>query len=302
MIPHGVALGFWQDADPLEALATARAADELGYRELWIGEMATFDAFALATAAGLQTARIGLTVGPLAPAVRDPAGLAMGVASVAALVGRPVRLAIGASSPVVVEAWHGRRWAGAGALRDAAERLRPLLAGAKDPTGGYRLRLDPPEAPHLTIAAFGAASRRVAGQAADRMVLNLCTPGQAAALRVEGVPLASWVPAAVDPTPEAVEQLRRAVVPYLGAPGYGEMFLAAGFDRAVEVARSGAHPREVLAATPAELVHAVGIVGDAATCAARLAEHAAAADEVVVVPATAGDPAGRRTLEALATM
>ena len=37
-------LGLWQDRDPLEALETARIADELGYPELWVGEMATFDA------------------------------------------------------------------------------------------------------------------------------------------------------------------------------------------------------------------------------------------------------------------
>ena len=44
MRPAGVALGYWQDADPLEALTTATLADELGYRELWLGEMATSDA------------------------------------------------------------------------------------------------------------------------------------------------------------------------------------------------------------------------------------------------------------------
>src|SRR5687768_4176655 len=125
MPPAGVALGYWQDADPLEALLTAELADGLGYRELWLGEMATFDAFALATAVGLRTSSIGLTVGPLAPAVRDPAGLAMGVASVAALVGRPVQLAIGSSSPVVVEQWHGRRFLEP-SVRAAATRLRPL--------------------------------------------------------------------------------------------------------------------------------------------------------------------------------
>ena len=105
-----VVLGYWQDRDPLEALDTARAADALGYPELWVGEMATFDAFALAGAIGAQTERITLTVGPLAVGVRDPMAMAMGVASVAAVSGRPANLAIGASSPVVVGAWHGRPW------------------------------------------------------------------------------------------------------------------------------------------------------------------------------------------------
>ncbi|MFZ1491394.1 MAG: hypothetical protein WAS51_15765, partial [Ilumatobacteraceae bacterium] len=66
--PAGVSLGFWQDRDPLEALVTARLADELGYGQIWIGEMATFDAFALAVAVGSGAGRAELVVGPLAPA------------------------------------------------------------------------------------------------------------------------------------------------------------------------------------------------------------------------------------------
>src|SRR5437016_302075 len=162
-------LGFWQDRDPLEALDTARIADGLGYPELWVGEMATFDAFALATAIGARTKRIALTVGPLAVGVRDPMAMAMGVASVAALSGRSVNLAIGASSPVVVDAWHGRPWARTGThLRESAAALRSLLAGEKLDyegelvrTHGYRLRLPAPSA-SLTIAAFGDMAIRVA--------------------------------------------------------------------------------------------------------------------------------------------
>ena len=129
----GVSLGLWQDRDPLESLATARVADELGYPELWIGEMATWDAFALAAAIAQETRAIELCVGPLATAVRDPMAMAMGVASVAALARRPVHLAIGSSSQMVVERWHGRtRERTAQHIRETAEALRPLLAGKKE--------------------------------------------------------------------------------------------------------------------------------------------------------------------------
>ena len=70
--------------------------------------MATFDAFAFATAAGLQTENIALTIGPLAVSVRTPMTIAMGAASVADLTGRTTNIALGASSTVVVEEWHGR--------------------------------------------------------------------------------------------------------------------------------------------------------------------------------------------------
>jgi len=314
-----VVLGLWQDRDPLEALETAAIADELGYSMLWIGEMATFDAFALAAAIAERTERIALTVGPLAVAVRDPMALAMGVATVAAVAGRTVHLAIGASSPVVVERWHGRPWRRtATRLRETAEALRPLLAGERAEfegelvrTHGYRLRLPAPGS-SLTVAAFGDRAIRVAARHADRMVINLCTPALAAQLRerldrfaaeagVEAPPLAAWIPACVDPGEEAIGQLSRGAVPYLAAPGYGEMFAAAGFGELVERARAGAAARELLQDVPPELPRAIGMVGSEAEVRARAREFRdAGVAELALVPATAGDPGGRRTLEALA--
>lgn len=312
-------LGLWQDREPLEALDTAAVADALGYPMLWIGEMATFDAFALATGVAMRTRRIALTVGPLAVGVRDPMALAMGVASVAAVGERPVHLAIGASSPVVVERWHGRPWRRtATQLRETAEALRPLLAGERTDfegelvrTHGYRLRLAPPE-PSLTIAAFGDAAVRVAAGHADRMVINLCTPALAARLRerlaahaaeagVDPPRLAAWIPACVDPGEQAIAQLARGAVAYLAAPGYGEMFAAAGFGELVERARAGVPPGELLAQVPPELPQAIGLVGSAAEVRDRVGQYrAAGVDEIAIVPATAGDPGGRRTLEAMA--
>ncbi|WP_308170110.1 LLM class F420-dependent oxidoreductase [Acrocarpospora catenulata] len=310
-----VALGLWQDRPADDALRTARAADELGYPELWVGEMATYDAFALATAIGLGTTRISLTVGPLAVAVRDPMMIAMGAASVADLTGRRVDVAIGTSSPLVVEAWHGRPHAGStAALAAALAALRPLLAGEKSTSDrtthprsdGYRLRLPAPRST-VSVAAFGPAAVRVAANA-DRMVLNLITPASAARLIGDLRALSptsrvtAWVTAAVDPDTAAVEQIRRGVVGYLAAPGYGEMFAEAGFSDIVEYARTRPHPRELLAAIPDKLLESVALLGDLPTIRSRLAEYAAAGvDEVALVPAsTASDPGGAKTLTALA--
>ena len=93
---------LWQDRPAAENLEVAMNADRLGFKELWIGEMATYDAFAFATAAGLATDNIGFSIGPLAVSVRTPMTMAMGVASVADLTGRPVGLALGASSNVEI--------------------------------------------------------------------------------------------------------------------------------------------------------------------------------------------------------
>jgi probable F420-dependent oxidoreductase len=317
----GVSLGLWQDRDPMEALATARLADELGYPELWIGEMATWDAFALAAAVGRETRAVELCVGPLATAVRDPMAIAMGVASVAALSGRPAHVALGSSSALVVEAWHGRaRERTARHVRETVEALRPLLAGEKAVyegelvrTTGYRLRLPPPSS-SITVAAFGEATVRVAARVADRMVLNLVTPELAAELaqllreeaaRVGREPprLAAWVPAAVDPTRETDAQLARGLIPYLGADGYSDMFTAAGFGDLVAAARGGVHPAQLLEQVPPELPASVGLVGTEGEARSRAAEYAdAGVDDIVLVPATAGDGGGARSLETLCNL
>jgi acyl-CoA synthetase (AMP-forming)/AMP-acid ligase II len=98
-----VSLGLWQDRPAAEVVRTAQAADALGYGEIWIGEMATFDAFALGAVVAERTSRASLTIGPLAVAVRDPVMIAMGAGSLAELTGRTVNVALGSSSPVVVE-------------------------------------------------------------------------------------------------------------------------------------------------------------------------------------------------------
>jgi probable F420-dependent oxidoreductase len=305
-------VGMWLDRPPEEALHTAVLADRLGYGELWLGETGTWDAFALATAVGLATDSIALTVGPLPVAVRDPAMIAMGAASVTALTRRRVGVALGTSNPTLVEDWHGRSRAGAAdALEGSVRAVATLLGGGRtNGVNGYRLRLGPPEGP-LTVAALGDRAIAAAAAHADRMVINLVTPGQAAGLKERldaaakkaGRPaprLAAWMPAAVDPVPESYAQLIWGLVPYLNAPGYSANLAAAGFADAVRLARAGTAPRELLTALPLELAGTIGLAGDLAAVRSRLAAYAdAGVDEVAVVPVTGGDPGGERTLRAL---
>lgn len=314
-----VVLGLWQDRPAEENVEVGITADRLGYGELWIGEMATFDAFALATAIGLRTQRIRLAIGPLAVAVRTPATVAIGAASVQSLVGRTVGVALGTSSDVVVGEWHGRsRARAATALAEHAAATRVLLGGEKvDARGevisavGYRLRLPAVTGP-LTIAAFGPRAIRTAAEIGDRLLLNMLTPA-AVAKMVEQVRTAAaelgrpaprvavWLATAVDPTSATIDQIKRGKVGYLAAPGYGEMFAAAGFGEIVDFARTRPHPRELLAAMPEELLPAVGLIGSVADVRSRIDDyHAAGADEVCIVPATAGDDGALRTLTALA--
>ena len=315
-----MSLGLWQDRPAGEVVRTAEAADALGYGEIWIGEMATFDAVALGAGVAERTARAALTIGPLAVAVRDPVMIAMGAGSLAELTGRTVNVALGSSSPVVVEQWHGRRAERTAlALAESAAAVRTLLAGGKADvrgevisTRGFRLRTRAPGTP-LTIAAFGRGAVRAAARQADRMVINLVTPKSAARLvqmlhdecRAAGrpaPPVAVWLATVIDPNEAGIEQLRRGLVSYLPAPGYGEMFAEAGFGDVVRFGRTRPHPGELLAAIPPDAVGQVSLAGSRPEVLARLAEYAdAGVDEVALVPGSSdADPAGVATLTALA--
>jgi alkanesulfonate monooxygenase SsuD/methylene tetrahydromethanopterin reductase-like flavin-dependent oxidoreductase (luciferase family) len=69
----------------------------------------------------------------------------------------------------------------------------------------------------------------------------------------------------------------------------------------VQMALAGADRDELLAALPPDAAERVGLVGDLDSVRDRLDAYSAAGlDELVLVPATAGDPGGERTLTALA--
>jgi probable F420-dependent oxidoreductase len=314
-----VALPFWLDRPDDEALGVALSAREAGLDAVWIGEMATYDAFALATAIGHRAPELALKVGPLAVGVRSPVALAMGASSVASLTGSRVDIALGASSPAIVSGWHDRQWAHhAEVTRETIECLRPILAGARvDYSGrhvrshGFRLRRAQPET-RIAVGAFGPAMTRVGAQYADEVVLNLVPPPSVAEMRaaIDAAAAAAarpaprltvWVPVALNPGDASRMQLAAQLAVYLAPPGYGEMFCALGFGDLVVSARAGARRLELASGVPVELLNHVCALGPADRIATRLrAYHQAGADCVAVVPSTAEDPAGRATLNAVA--
>ena len=314
----GVTIPFWLDRPDEEAVAIAVAAEQAGVEVVWVGEMASFDAFALATAIGLATERIRLWVGPLAVGVRSPVGLGLGLASVATLTRRAADIALGASSPAMVAGWHDRPWVNlAGRMNETISALRTILSGERVSfdgrhvrAHGFKLRQAQPDA-SVGVAAFGPAMTRVAARQADTVVLNLVTPERTAAVRrrideeatAAGRPrprLAVWVPAALDPRDAARAQLAGQLAAYVGAPGYGEMFAQLGFGALVQRARMGARRHELVSAIPVELLAAVGAIGSAEEIATRITRyHDAGADHVAVAPSTAQDNAGRGLIEAV---
>jgi len=238
---------------------------------------------------------------------------------VAELTDSAVVVALGASSPAIVAGWHDRAWEALPTqMRESVTALRPLLAGARADfdgvrvrTHGFRLQRPSPET-SIAVAAFGPAMTRVAARVADTVVVNLVPPQHVATVRAavdaearavgRAAPrLAVWVPMALDPGAATIGQLASQIAVYLRPPGYGEMFAALGFGALVAAARSGRPRAELAAAIPRALLESVGAVGSIAEITARIAAyHAAGADEVALVPATAEDAGGSGSLAAIA--
>lgn len=294
---YSVVLGQWLDRPLAADLETAVLADRLGYEQLWVPEMAKADSPAMAARIAERTERIELVLGPLAVTVRSPVQIAIALQTVAA-TGRPVHVALGTSSTVVAR-WHGRSRVGAAeALASTRRDLAELLAGGR--VNGFRLSEPPAVRPTITVAAFG--DRAVdAAQDADRMVLNMVTTTTAGRLAARHPNTAVWLCAAIDPSDDERAWLSRGFVGYLAAPGYGEMFVEAGFGDLVEFARTRPGPKEVFARMPPNLIDQVALVGTESEVRRRIAEYEAAGiTEICLVPPAPDLPSAAATLEALA--
>jgi probable F420-dependent oxidoreductase len=315
-----VAAPFWLDRPDGEAVDIAVEALRNGFDTMWLGEMATFDAFALATAVGMRAPGLALKIGPVAVGVRSPVALALGLASVATLTGARADLALGASSPDIVRGWHDRPWeALAPRARETVEAVRLILAGERAAyagehvrSHGFRLR-QPQRDAKITLAAFGPSMTRVAATTADEIVLNLVTPERVARVREivdaaaaarDRIPpeIAVWVAVSLDPGSASLAQMAAQTAAYLRPPGYGEMFTELGFGSLVQRARAGAKRSELAGEITVELLGQVCALGSASELRARLASYFdAGAARIAIVPATAEDPAGHRALAALGT-
>jgi probable F420-dependent oxidoreductase len=303
-----VVIPLWLDRPPLEAIEVGLLADRHGYQEIWVGEMLHFDAFALASALAVRTRFATLTLGPLAVGLRDPVGIAMGVGSVSVLGRRPSRLALGGSSPTVVARWHGRAFGSErGKMTEAITLIRAVLAGQRTDhrgsqfrSNGFRSALGAQPA-HITVAALGPRMMGIAASQADRVVMNLVTASQVEeAARTVSIPLAVWVVAGVDPSQEALHQVRRQLSLYLAAPGYREMLTRAGLGERVAEARAGRPLPDLAAAMTIEDLSRVMALGSPRDVRDSLSVYERTGAQVMVVPVTAGDAGGARTLGALA--
>ena len=86
---------------------------------------------------------------------------------------------------------------------------------------------------------------------------------------------------------------------YLRAPGYATTLTAAGLGDLVEAASSDRPVSDLAGLVTPDHLEAITAIGSRGEVTEKLARYREAGAEVMVVPVTAGDPAGQKTLTAL---
>jgi probable F420-dependent oxidoreductase len=311
-----------------QSAALCRFAEELGYRQAWMAEVAGPDAFVLAAAAAVHTERLELGVAVVPAFTRTPAALATAAASVSqALSGRTFALGVGASSEAIVSGWHGvaferprRR------VEEMVEAVRTALGGGSDYQGSMvsmqRFKLaSPPVGPvPILVGALRPGMLELAGAIADGVCLNLMPPEvvlrQLAAVRRGaeerrgGLPddfgvMARLQVVVTDDVVGARHQLRQGMLgPYLAQPVYNRFLAWMGYPEEAAAIAAGwaARDREAVSrAVHDRLVDALALIGPARRVRDRLEEYAASGVTVAALSVAAGSsPEVEDTLTALA--
>src|SRR5207249_1462232 len=140
-------------------------AERLGVNRAVISEdVGCRDGFQLCALAGAVTAGIRFTLGVTNPYLRSPVSLAVAAATLEALIGPRFELGLGSSSPDIIHGQLGLEYG------TPATVMRQAVLAARteyETQTGSRLG--------ITMAAMGPKMLRLAGEVADRVLLNTGT-------------------------------------------------------------------------------------------------------------------------------
>lgn len=307
---HGTAFALRDPFPWPEFVQLAREGEGLGYSAVFLPEIVGRDALvALGEVAGeTQDLRLGTGIIPMSS--RASWLTAMAAATVQERSAGRLVLGVGTGPAVPGALEH---------LRHLILTIRRLLDGEAVETDGrtVRLSLIPEEPVPIWMSALGPRAMRVAGEVADGVLLNWCTPERvhdaASAIR-EGasaagrdpadVTVAVYVRASLGASEDAsMAALRTAAGEYASYPAYGRQFALMGLEEQAQraaAAHSAGRPDDV----PERLVRSVALVGAPLAARERLgAYREAGADLPVVYPvATSDDPVGSVARTLIAAM
>ncbi|WP_327107985.1 LLM class F420-dependent oxidoreductase [Nonomuraea glycinis] len=260
----------------------------LGYTDVWSSEVNGADGFTpLALAAQWAPGvRLGSAIVPVS--TRGPALLAMSAATLADLAPERFVLGIGSSSPAIVERWNAVEFVKPYArTRDTLRFLRAALAGEKVSQAyetfeikGFKLERAPKVPPKIVLAALRPRMLRLAAEEADGAITNWLSPDDVRTVRAEIGPDTELIARLFVCVNEDADQVRETarwmLASYLTVPAYAafhDWLGRAEVLRPLHEAWAAGDRQAALRAIPDEVVDALVVHGDAATCRARIQKY-----------------------------
>jgi 5,10-methylenetetrahydromethanopterin reductase len=306
--PVGLVLG--SHLAPEEIASTARLAEELGFRELWLAEDYFFTGGLSGAAVALAaTSEIPVGLGIVSAMVRHPALLAMEVSTLARMYPGRIRPGIGLGVPSWVRQMHLMPRSRVGAMRECVSSVRRLLAGEElTERGEYfsfdrvKLTYPPPGPVPVFMGIIGPKMLHLSGEIADGTVGSVMAgtayltwareqiaAGQAAVGRGGSPhPFAAFAMFSIDVDGKrAKAAIRPTMAFYLAADPVNAMTEVYGIaEEVAQAAEGGAAAVET--AIQGAWVEDLVVAGDADECVLKIqALIAAGADTVVLFPSPA---------------
>lgn len=269
-----------------DAHELAVMAESLGYDSVWVSEVATYDAIAIAGAIAVATERIRIGTAIVPVSTRTPALHAMGLSTLGHLAPGRAIVGFGISTPPIIEGWHGQDGVVGRALthtRDLFAVLDQALTGARTShvgrgtrSTGFRLEAPASTPPLRFLGALGPKMRAFAREHAHGLILNLAPRSALRAIAEEeqGSPAFEVVLplriAVGGDLSVAEARFRRELASYLRVPAYAAAIAGQGYADAV-ASVTGEHDLQAMAdALPGEMVDDFAVLGDAGRARALL--------------------------------
>tara|TARA_B100000315_G_scaffold19748_2_gene17386 strand:+ start:4448 stop:5485 length:1038 start_codon:yes stop_codon:yes gene_type:complete len=316
-----------------DMISVAQRADELGYDALWTGESWGMDAFTVLTAVACHTRSLRLGTGIVTVYSRTPSMIAQSIASLDLVSEGRAILGLGTSGRAVIEDWHGVPFQyPLQRTREYMNIIRQALAGERVNHEGrffrvrrFRLGASPvqPRIP-IYLASLGPKNLQLTGELADGWLPIWVHQGHLAGLKeqvAKGAALAGRDVSEITVAPQimchvadgaedladATRRVRAHMTYYIGGMGsyYYDLFSRFGYQAEADGLRKAwaAGDRSGAAASISdEMLDNIAIIGDAATCRAKLDQfrRSGADMPLVAFPRGSSFTAMLRTLEALA--
>jgi alkanesulfonate monooxygenase SsuD/methylene tetrahydromethanopterin reductase-like flavin-dependent oxidoreductase (luciferase family) len=297
--------------DPLpwhDLVQAVETAEDTGYEAVFVPEISGREAFSTLAGFAMTTSGLNLGTGVVTVPSRSPTTAAMAAATIQDLSGGRMILGIGSGDVRGVA-----RMPSGGVLeltRRYIQAIKRALAG--EPVsdelfgvGNFRLALsEAPAPPPVWLGALGDGMISLAGEVADGVILNWCTPERVAAAKElirrgaeragrdgESTTVAVYVRASLGvEEPVALQALREMTGLYASFPTYLRQFelMGLGEEAAIAAKAFGAgKPQQV----PDPLVRALTVMGGRLEALSRFAAYRqAGADLVLCYPVAALEP------------